>query len=170
MNNIFDEATWLIVLLLIFLVPTEMAVFVREHLNYWYSLKSFYLARTLSDLPFQTVFTIAYVMIVYFMTSQPLETYRFLLYLNICVLTALVSQSIGLLIGAAMSVEVGHTWHCFMLKIPVSAQCFLYFNGWNEWLVIVLQFESEFKKFYSMYIELNNLIYFLNIRIIMIEI
>ncbi|KAK0175073.1 hypothetical protein PV327_008857 [Microctonus hyperodae] len=103
--------------------PTEMAVFVREHLNYWYSLKSFYLARTLSDLPFQTVFTIAYVMIVYFMTSQPLETYRFLLYLNICVLTALVSQSIGLLIGAAMSVESG------MFIGPVSSVPVILFSG-----------------------------------------
>ncbi|KAG8034189.1 hypothetical protein G9C98_001273 [Cotesia typhae] len=103
--------------------PIEMAVFVREHLNYWYSLKAFYLARTVSDLPFQTVFSIVYVMIVYFMTSQPLETYRFLMYLNICILTSFVSQSIGLLIGAAMSVESG------MFIGPVSSVPIVLFSG-----------------------------------------
>ncbi|OAD55232.1 ATP-binding cassette sub-family G member 4, partial [Eufriesea mexicana] len=103
--------------------PTEMAVFVREHLNYWYSVKAYYIARTLADVPFQIVYSIAYVIIVYFMTSQPLETNRFMMYLTICILTALVSQSIGLVIGAAMSVESG------VFIGPVSSVPIVLFSG-----------------------------------------
>ncbi|KAI7815553.1 ABC subfamily G member 4, partial [Rhyzopertha dominica] len=103
--------------------PTEMNVFIREHLNYWYSLKAYYFAKTLADIPFQIILTACYVMGVYYLTSQPLEVTRFAMVLLIAVLTALVSQSFGLLVGAAFNVEGG------VFLGPISSIPMVLFSG-----------------------------------------
>ncbi|KAL5281063.1 ABCG4.2 family protein [Megaselia abdita] len=103
--------------------PTEMSVFVREHLNYWYSLKAFYFAKTLADLPFQIVFSSVYVIVVYYLTSQPMEPQRVAMFVCICVLTSLVAQSLGLLIGAGLNIEAG------VFLGPVSTIPTILFSG-----------------------------------------
>lgn len=83
-----------------------MPIIAREHFNRWYSLKSYFLAVTIADVPLQGLCTCVYTVIMYFMTSQPLEPGRFTQYLLICALVSYTAQSIGLVVGAAMKVEV----------------------------------------------------------------
>ncbi|BES87415.1 ABC-2 type transporter [Nesidiocoris tenuis] len=79
--------------------PFEIKVMKREYFNRWYSLKSFYLAKTLSTLPFIVPLGVVFIVIVYVMSDQPLELRRFAWFATYCLLIALTSEGLGVLIG-----------------------------------------------------------------------
>nr|CAD7590100.1 unnamed protein product [Timema genevievae] len=71
----------------------------------------------------QAVFCIIYVTIVYLLTGQPAEMYRYSMFLGACLLIAFVAQSVGLVVGAAMNVQNG------VFLAPVMSVPFLLFSG-----------------------------------------
>ena len=83
-----------------------MNILLKEHFNKWYSLKAFYTAITIVDLPISITSCLLFTLITYFVTSQPLEMSRFLMFFAISLLVVLISQGTGLMIGAVCNVIV----------------------------------------------------------------
>ncbi|CAG2063252.1 unnamed protein product [Timema podura] len=92
--------------------PAEIPIINREYFNRWYSLQSYYLAITFADVPLQTICSVGYCMVVYFLTAQPLDIYRLFLFILSCSMVAVVAQSIGLIIGVSFSIQVW-AWKVF---------------------------------------------------------
>lgn len=61
---------------------------------------------TLADVPIQVFCSLIYLMITYYMTSQPWQFYRFGLFVAICLMVVFVAQALGLFVGALFSVKV----------------------------------------------------------------
>ncbi|XP_033213034.1 ATP-binding cassette sub-family G member 1-like isoform X2 [Belonocnema kinseyi] len=87
--------------------PIEAAVFVRENSNNWYTLHSYYISKVLSDLPMQILCPSSFLIIAYYMTGQPPEVMRFFQTWVICVLMAILAQSLGIATGATFNTDAG---------------------------------------------------------------
>lgn len=91
-----------------FPVPAEAAVFLREHLNSWYTLESYYVSKVVANLPLQLLCPTLFVLVAYFMTGQPFQAAdRLAMLWLVCLLMAILADSLGLAVGAASSIQVG---------------------------------------------------------------
>lgn len=84
--------------------PLAMHVLLKEYRNGWYSMSSYFLGRTLADLPVPTFNVYLAMAISYHLTGQPLSPYgwRFMSVASITVLATLVAQTQGLMFGALL--------------------------------------------------------------------
>ncbi|KAI2809701.1 ABC protein, sub ABCG [Blomia tropicalis] len=83
----------------LFLFPIELAVFNKEHSNQWYSRWSYYVGKSIADLPPTLLFPSIAGAITYLLLEQPDGWWRFFAFMGIVMASAILAHSIGLLIS-----------------------------------------------------------------------
>ena len=83
--------------------PSELPVLRKEHFNNWYKLRTYYAAFIVTNTPVQIFFAIVYSSVSYYMSSQPMEWFRFLMFASCAVLTAIIAESMGLVLGTTVN-------------------------------------------------------------------
>ncbi|RVE39735.1 hypothetical protein evm_015615, partial [Chilo suppressalis] len=84
--------------------PKEVQLVKREYFNRWYGLKPYYAALVVSRTPATIFFSLIYLAITYPLTSQPMEISRVLMFTTICIMIALISESMGTVISSMLNV------------------------------------------------------------------
>ncbi|KAG1342739.1 ABC transporter G family member 14 [Cocos nucifera] len=86
----------------IFTFPVERAMLIEEHSSRMYHLSSYFFARMAGDLPMELILPTAFMVISYWMGGLKPSPREFLLTLGVILLNVLVSQGLGLAIGAIL--------------------------------------------------------------------
>ncbi|CAI0410170.1 unnamed protein product [Linum tenue] len=84
----------------VFTFPQERRMLIKERASGMYHLSSYFLARTFGDLPLDLALPTAFVFIIYWMGGLKPDPITFVLSLIVVLYSVLVSQSLGLAIGA----------------------------------------------------------------------
>ncbi|XP_050450728.1 ATP-binding cassette sub-family G member 1-like isoform X2 [Cataglyphis hispanica] len=75
--------------------PFEIKVMKREYFNRWYNLSAYYWAINVINIPLQILLGFIYLSMVYFITGQPLEWHRCIMFFSTCFICAFIGESIG---------------------------------------------------------------------------
>lgn len=78
----------------------------KENFNRWYTIFSYYLTETIIDFPITLICSSLFSIIIYVLSSQPMELNRFAMFFAITLLVVLIAQTIGLIVGACFNVVV----------------------------------------------------------------
>ena len=86
----------------VFTFPQERRMLIKERSSGMYRLSSYFLARTVGDLPIELALPTAFAIIIYWMGGLKPHPVTFLLSLLVVLYSVLVSQSLGLAFGAIL--------------------------------------------------------------------
>ncbi|KAF5282006.1 hypothetical protein FQA39_LY00530 [Lamprigera yunnana] len=103
--------------------PEEIKILKREYFNRWYTLKPYYLAVTLQNIPVLTTLGILVMLSTYAMTYQPLDVARFFYFVLTGLLVAVTTEGLGLAVGSTFNVGNG-TVVASAVVAPLVLLCF----------------------------------------------
>ncbi|KAM7344611.1 ATP-binding cassette sub-family G member 1-like isoform 1-T1 [Cochliomyia hominivorax] len=83
--------------------PLEMNYLRREYFNQWYRLSSYFMALITTQIPDILILGTICSAMLYFVTDQPLQLHRFLLFLIVTILISMTSSSYGLAISSRLN-------------------------------------------------------------------
>ncbi|XP_011001789.1 PREDICTED: ABC transporter G family member 25-like [Populus euphratica] len=86
----------------VFVFPQERAIFVKERASGMYTLSSYFMSRIVGDLPMELILPTIFLSVTYWMAGLKPELGAFLLTLLLLLGYVLVSQGLGLALGAAI--------------------------------------------------------------------
>ncbi|KAK8764621.1 hypothetical protein V5799_032767 [Amblyomma americanum] len=105
----------------VLIFPLDILVLAREQRNCWYSLKVYYLANYIAEIPFLVFPLGILIAIVYYPTGQPMELWRAACFMLFCVQICSVSQSIALMVSAVAKIQTA-----LFVALPVVAPAFFF--------------------------------------------
>nr|ASU47348.1 ABCG4 [Cnaphalocrocis medinalis] len=83
--------------------PAELPVLKKENFNNWYNLKTYYAAILVTGIPMQIWYSFVYSAPSYFLTGQPPEFSRFLMFVMVLAHVTLLADAIGNVIGTCVN-------------------------------------------------------------------
>ncbi|XP_054167693.1 ATP-binding cassette subfamily G member 4-like, partial [Oppia nitens] len=109
MNNIRHIGNVMSVVMFVYLVtivptmvtfPIELNTFVKERFNKWYTTWSYFMAKSIVDIPVVVVIPVIYVTVMWWITGEEWDPKRYLLTQLVVLLVSIASHSLGLLVSA----------------------------------------------------------------------
>jgi len=81
--------------------PIDIKTVGKEYKNGWYGTVTYFLGKSIADLPFIILYPVAYCLITWYMTNQAQDhPWRYFSFTGLIIMNAMNSQSFGLILGA----------------------------------------------------------------------